>query len=152
MDDPARAGAALELAEGESRDSGPCECCGRPGTLAWGFVNDAAAGPVCVYYVHWTHGRPDHAAHFDLIVGPWGEGTRATDRIGVSLTYRRDAGAFTVIDAAARSFAQGQQLFARALRREDVVATPISATGYRMVDAIWLGDSRIGEVRAPCTR
>ena len=60
-----------------------------------------------------------------------------------------DGGAFTVIDAAARSFAQGQHVFARALGRDEVIATPLAATVYRLVDAIWLGDTRIDEVRAP---
>lgn len=149
VDDPAPASAVLTVAEGQSGEGGPCPCCDNPGALAWGYVNDETAGPVCVHYVHWTRGRPDHAAYFDLIVGPWGEGTRATDRAGVSLVYRRDADAFSVIDAASRSFAQGQHVFARALGRDAVVATPLAATVYRLVDAIWLGDSRIGEVRAP---
>ena len=148
MHEPAGANVAFSVAEGESRECGPCPCCGSPGTLAWGFVDDGTLGPVCVYYVHWIRGRPDHATHFDLIVGPWGEGTRAADRVGVSLVYRRDAGAFTVIDAATRSFVDGQRVFARALGRDEVVGAPIASTVYRLVDAIWLGDTRIGEVRA----
>ncbi|HUO80024.1 MAG TPA: hypothetical protein VMU00_07760 [Steroidobacteraceae bacterium] len=147
MDDPSRAG-ALEVAEGERLPGSPCACCAGPGELVWGFVNDAGSGPVCVYYVHWTLGRADHGAHFDLIVGPWGAGTGPADRIGVSLVYRRDVGAFTVIDAAERPFAEAQRLFSRALGREEVVTTPIAASVYRLVDAIWLGDSRIGELRA----
>jgi hypothetical protein len=104
--------------------------------------------PVCVDCGHWTSGRPDHGAHVDLVVGPWGEGTGVIDRVGVSLVYRHDAAAFTVIDAAARSFAQGQQRFARALAREEMVATPLAATGYRLGDAISPGDARIGAVRS----
>jgi hypothetical protein len=144
MDDPAREGAALEVAEGERRDGGPCPCCGEPTELVWGFVNDETAGPLCVYYVQWTPGPASHDAHFDLIVGPWGEGTCAADRVGVSLVYRRDAASLAVVDAATRSFAQDQHVFGRALARDTLLGTPLAATVYQLLDAIWQGDKRLG--------
>jgi hypothetical protein len=148
MNDPARAAAALQVSEGERRDGGPCPCCGEPTELVWGYVNDETTGPLCVYYVQWTPGPAAHDAHFDLIVGPWGEGTRAADRYGVSLVYRREAASLTVVDAAARSFAQHQRLFGRALAREALLGTPLAATVYQLLDAIWQGDARLGALTA----
>ncbi len=152
MNDPARAGSALQVAEGRRQDGGPCPCCGEPTELVWGYVNDETAGPLCVYYVQWTPGPAAHDAHFDLIVGPWGEGTRAADRSGVSLVYRRDAASITIVDAAARSFSHDQQLFGRALTREALLGTPLAATVYQLLDVIWQGDTRLGALTAPPRR
>jgi hypothetical protein len=150
MEDPAREGTALTVAEGERRDGGPCPCCGEATELVWGFVNDETAGPLCVYYVQWTPGPAGHDAHFDLIVGPWGEGTGAADRVGVSLVYRRDTASLAGVDAATRSFARGQHVFGRALARDTLLGTPLAATVYQLLDAIWLGDTRLGALtRAP---
>jgi hypothetical protein len=138
---------AFHVAEAGDQESGPCECCGNMSRTAWGYVSDESYSPVAAYYVHWTLGRPDHGANFDLIVGAWGEGTTADDRVGVSLVYRLDQRSFMVIDAASRPFSKDQTLFSRSLRREEVVGTDFAARLYGMVNAVWLGDSRISDVR-----
>jgi hypothetical protein len=115
--------------------------------LVWGYVNDESCSPVAVYYVHWTPGRPDHGANFDLVVGAWGDEATGEDRVGASLLYRPDEGGFMVIDASTRPFSKEQTLFSRSLRREEVVGTDLAAELFAMVDAVWLGDSRIADVR-----
>ena len=150
MNDPAREGPALEVAEVKRHDGGPCPCCGEPTELVWGFVNDETAGPLCVYYVQWTPRAASHDAHFDLIVGPWGEGTCADDRVGVSLVYQRDAASLAIVDAATRPFAHDQQVFGRALARDTLLGTALAATVYQLLDAIWQRDTRLRALtRAP---
>ena len=137
----------LHVAEGGDKEHGPCDCCGNMSRLVWGYVNDESCLPVAVYYVHWTPGHPDHGANFDLVFGTWGDKATAEDRVGASLLYRQDGGGFMVIDASTRPFSKEQTLFSRSLRREEVVGTDLAQELYAMVDAVWLGDSRIAEIR-----
>jgi hypothetical protein len=114
------------------------------GYLHRGSATEAA------YFVQWTLGQVDrHGAHFDLIIGKWGEGTTASDRCAVSLELRRtDSGpAFMVIDSVQRPVGSSD-LVARALSRSEVIGTPLASAAFEMVDAIWLQDPRIAEVKA----
>jgi hypothetical protein len=131
-----------------SSDHGPCECCGNNSRTVWGDIN---AGPrtAAVYYVQWTLTRVlDHGANFDLVLGPWGPGTCPTDRRVVAVAYRLIDGGpqFMVIDAAGRPVAKSGKLASEALRRDQVVGTPLAPEVFAMLDAIWLGDSRIAEL------
>ena len=130
-----------------ARDFGPCQCCGRNSRTVWGLAwRDGHRH--ASYFVHWTLGQvAEYGAHFDLIMGRWGEKTTRADRYGVALQYRRTdrAPAFMVIDASQRPFAQNE-LVGRALRRDEVMGTGIATDAFALVDAIWLQDKRIGEV------
>jgi len=112
-----------------------------------GFVygaNDTAA----VYFVHWTLGGVDtHGAHFDLIIGKWGDGTTPSDRSAVALEFRRteQGPAFMLIDASQRP-AGRSDLAGRALSRDAVVGTPLAKLAFDLVDAVWVHDSRIREI------
>ena len=97
--------------------------------------------------MHWTESRPDHNANIDLIIGKWGDSASPEDRKGASLLFNRIAGGFMVIDAASRSFSSNQELFTKALSRQEIVGTPTAAEVFSMTDAIWLYDTRIDEVR-----
>ena len=123
-----------------------CECCGQKTQSISGWLNDDS-GTVAAYLVHWTETRPDHGANFDLVIGKWGEATAASDRQGASLKYNRSGDGFMVIDASSRPFAAASHLFSHALSRQEVVGTPFAAELFTFIDAIWLQDSRIGEVR-----
>jgi hypothetical protein len=114
----------------------------------WGYVKN---GPqtAAAYYVQWTLTRVhDHGANFDLVLGRWGHGTSPADRQVIAVAYRLINGApqFMVIDAAGRRVAMDGTLAAHALRRDQVVGTPLAEKAFAMFDAIWLADSRIKEL------
>ena len=129
-----------------SRDSGPCECCGNTSRTVWGYLHRGNRA-VAAYYVRWTLGRPDHGASVDLITGSWGPGSSASDRAVVAVAHRLmpEGGQFMVVDATGRPTA-GSALAATALRRADVVGTPLAGQVFEMLDAIWLQDARIREL------
>lgn len=56
---------------------------------------------------------------------------------------------FTVTDAEGRPAAKPGALADRALRRDQVIATPLATEVFAMLDAIWLNDKRIGELTRP---
>src|SRR5262245_58702006 len=94
----------LEAEPDGSADLGPCPCCGNMTRRVWGFIRTPKA-TLAAYFVQWTPGRvKDHGALFDLIVGRWGEGASAADRVAVTLDYRLldDGPGFMVIDATGR--------------------------------------------------
>ena len=135
-----------ELAVEQLDESGGvCDCCGNASRNVWGLVHSGER-TVAAYWLHWTVGHLDtDGANFDLIIGPWGDGTGPQDRFAASLLYREPADsppAFMVIDTSERQFA-GSDLFQSVLRREDIIGTPIAEQLFAFVDAIWLQDSRI---------
>ena len=125
--------------------SGVCDCCSRTSRTIWGAVS-AADQTRAVYYIQWTVGSADHNPNFDLILGAWGERADPSKRILVSLEYQ-PGGSFMVIDSGHRP-ANTPSLCGRALKRSDVVRTPLAKEVFELVDAIWLQDPRIAEVRA----
>jgi hypothetical protein len=86
-------------------------------------------------------------AHFDLILGQWGDGASATRRWAVSLAFRQTAEGpqFMVVDAAGRPTADSD-LVGSALRREEVLGTAIADQAFAVVDAVWLQDARLAEL------
>ena len=138
----------FKIAPGDDHDS-ICACCGQPSRTVSGFVyggDDAAAA----YFVQWTVGGVDsHGAHFDLIIGKWGEGATASDRSAVALEFRRTerGPSFMVIDASGRP-AGRSNLVGAALPRAAVVGTPLAKVAFDIVDAVWIQDSRIRVIAA----
>jgi hypothetical protein len=138
----------LSIEPAESSDFGPCSCCGNMSRCVWGYVY-SGDNARAAYLVHWTLGQvPKHGANIDLIIGPWGKGSKASSRSAVSLEYRiGDSGpSVMVIDAHGRDHANGK-LAKRALRREDVVGKPIAKEVFAICDAILLLDERVVEIR-----
>jgi hypothetical protein len=134
----------LHVEPTESRDFGPCECCGSKTRRVWGFVH-FPTGTAAAYFVQWAVGRvADHGALFDLILGQWGDGTSAADWVLVTLDYRlADTGpAFIVIDSGSRPAAESE-LVGRALARADVVGQPVAEQAFAVADAALAEDSRI---------
>jgi len=124
-----------------------CDCCGRPSKTIWGSLstNDKT---LAVYYIHWTVNAPEHSANIDVLVGEWGEGKTAQNRVLVSLLFQPSpgGGAFMVVDGPGRP-ADSRDLCERALRRAEVVGTPLAQEVFALVDAIWLTEPRIAEVQ-----
>ena len=130
-----------------SSDIDSCDCCGNASRTVWGFIRRRQE-PVAAYFVRWAIGRPEHGANFDLILGEWGDGTSAQDRVAISLLFRQtdDVTGFMIGDAAGTA-AGTSDLAGSALTRDQVVGTPLAQLSFDIVDAIWLQDLRIDEVR-----
>ncbi|HEY0765410.1 MAG TPA: hypothetical protein VGD61_23735 [Pyrinomonadaceae bacterium] len=129
-------------------DYGPCECCGDSSRLAAGMVrlNDE---PYALYQVHWTANQIfKHGADFYLILGEFGEGTTAADKFAIALHFFIDSDrfGFMVVDAD-KTQISSHPLVGRALPRADVINTPLAEEVFELVDAIWLDDENIAEVR-----
>jgi hypothetical protein len=126
-----------------SNDYGPCKCCGNMSRTVWGYIQRDEE-MIAVYYVHWTLGRVDHGVRVELIIGKWDDDASADDRSTVELACRVQKGEpqFMIRDAGPKQ----DELAAHALRRDQVVGTPMAAEIFKMVDAIWLNEERIGEL------
>jgi hypothetical protein len=125
--------------------AGLCACCGKVTRAIWGIVHVKSAETVASYFVNWTVGADlaDHPANMDLIIGAWGEGTGAPDRVAVSLLYSvpETGPAVTVIDAGARNIARNP-LVGAALGRDEVVGTSVATLAFGLFDAVVLQDAR----------
>ena len=131
--------------EQQDESAGVCACCGNTSHTIWGLVHNGDK-TVAAYWLHWTVGHLDtEGANLDLIIGSWGDGTGPYDRFAASLVYLEPINqppALMVIDANEREIA-GSDLVRSALRREEVIGTPVADQVFSFVDAIWLQDSRI---------
>lgn len=132
----------------DGKESGRCTCCGGAILRVWGYLLDGETMHAA-FFVEWTKGQvARHGAFFDLIVGRWGDGTTAEDRVAVSLEMRvMDEGPqFMVVDAGEREVGKSD-LVSAAFGRDKVIGSPLAEVVFGMVDAIWEGDGRIAEVR-----
>ncbi len=73
----------------------------------------------------------------------------SSDRVLVSLEYRpgEDGGSLIVINGEGHN-ADGRSICGRALQREEIVETPLSTKVFALIDALWLTEPRIAEVRS----
>jgi hypothetical protein len=131
-----------------NESTGVCDCCGNRSKTIWGDLANSA-GTKAVYFVHWTLDQPEHMPNFDLVIGPWGEGSSPADRVLVSLIYRPhpDGGSFMVASGKGRR-ADNRSLCGHALERAEVVGTPLANEVFSLVDSLWLTEPRIEEIRA----
>ena len=137
---------AFTIVPGESHDS-VCDCCGQQSRTVSGFVYRGDDVGVA-YFDQWTVGGVDsHGAHFDIILGKWGEGATGSDRVAVALEFRHmeQGRSFRVIDASGRP-AGRSSLVGSALARAAIIGTPLARVAFDIVDAVWILDSRIREV------
>ncbi|HVY57759.1 MAG TPA: hypothetical protein VHA77_07930 [Xanthobacteraceae bacterium] len=86
------------------------------------------------------------AAAFDLILGKWGDSATRQDRDLVALAFRAGDG-FMVVDAQQR-LTPFRDIAETALKRSDVIGTPLAPQVFALVDAIWMGDPRLDDVRS----
>lgn len=128
--------------------TGHCDCCGKQSKTVWGDLADSS-GTRAVYFVQWTVNEPEHTPNIDIVLGPWGDGTAPSDRVLVSLLYqpRPGGGSFMVASGKGRR-ADDRSLCGRALERADVIGTPLANETFSLVDALWLTEPRIEEIRA----
>jgi len=127
--------------------SATCDCCGKLSKTICGEVS-VADKTLAIYYVQWTVGSAEHFPNIDLIIGPWGAGAEPGERVLIALVYDcgADGGGFMIIDSENRP-ANSPELCGRALKREEVIGTPFAQEAFQLVDAIWLQDPRVDEVK-----
>ncbi|HEV2549370.1 MAG TPA: hypothetical protein VGU20_18675 [Stellaceae bacterium] len=103
---------------------------------------------MAAYFVGWAEQRPDHGASFDLILGKWGASATKQDRYAVALDYRIVEGSpqFMVVDAQGRLTSDGD-LADSALKRSEIIGTPLAPQVFALIDAIYMGDPRLHEIR-----
>jgi len=105
--------------------------------------------PYAAYQVHWTRNQVlKHGAEFYIVLGQFGDGTTSADKFAVALHFfvEEDRHGFMVVDADQTSIAS-HPLVGRALPRSSVVDTPLAEEVFELVDAIWLEDEHIADVR-----
>ena len=132
----------VELA-GES--GGHCDCCGNETRTIWGYVYRCDFA-VAAYFVHWTRGKPEHFPNIDLLIGTWGDDS-VSDRKLVAWLFNPSAASFMVIDSSARPTARSS-LCREPLSRNQVMSdVQLKDLATQVLDALWLGDPRVQEVR-----
>lgn len=125
---------------------GHCDCCGLESQTVWG--NICADGViVACYFIHWTRGQSVHYPSLDFLIGSWGENAQ-NDRVLVSWVYSASHNQFMIVDSASRPAARSD-LCSQALTRDQVLSNPqLVEDAKAVLDAVWLGDKRIEEVKA----
>jgi len=125
-----------------------CDCCGNVTNAVWGYVYDGDI-PIAAYFVHWTSNKEDHHPNFDFLVGTWGNDS-VNDKQLISFIYnatQAGGGSFMAIDSTDRP-AAGSELCSVALKRDEVINDgQLMGLASEIIDAIWLGDPRIQEIR-----
>ncbi|MCP5299406.1 MAG: hypothetical protein H6954_06835 [Chromatiaceae bacterium] len=125
-----------------------CECCGNVTNAVWGYVYEGD-DPIAAYFVHWTSSKADHYANFDFLVGTWGTDS-VNDKELISFIYKATetgGGSFMAIDSTDRPAAHSD-LCSVALKRDEVVNNGrLMGLASEIIDAVWLGDPRIQEIR-----
>ncbi|MDP2605701.1 MAG: hypothetical protein Q8S00_24420 [Deltaproteobacteria bacterium] len=125
-----------------------CECCGKISRIICGEVS-VGDKTLTIYYVQWIVDATEHQPNIDLVLGPWGADADPGERVLISLAYdaRPGGGGFTLIDSETRP-ANSRALCGRALKREEVIGTLFAQEAFQLVDAIWLHDPRILELKS----
>jgi len=137
---------SLEI-EPTGESTGHCDCCDSTTTRVWGFVY-RDGGAVGTYFVGWAERRPDHGASIELILGEWGDTATRQQRYVVALDCRivEASPQFMVVDAEGR-LPSADDLAGSALKRSEVVDTPLAPQVFALVDAIYMRDPRLEKIR-----
>lgn len=122
-----------------------CDCCGTVTRRFSGIVH-ADDATLAAYSVVWTAAHQDRLAYVDLVLGQWGEPASNADRFAVLLECNLGDGNLPVrvIDAVPD---RTKALASRHLRREEVIGQPLAQEVFAIIDAIWLQDPHIEELR-----
>lgn len=132
--------------EPTGQSGGHCDCCGSESRAVWGNINSDGNTIAC-YFVHWTRGQSEHYSNFDFLIGSWGDDAK-NDRVLVSWLYSVSRNQFMIVDSGARPAAKSE-LCSKPLTREQVLSKPdLLQQAKDALDAVWLGDERIEEVKA----
>ncbi|MGQ0799884.1 MAG: hypothetical protein ACT4NL_07200 [Pseudomarimonas sp.] len=137
----------LSVVQDRTFDPTPCECCGQTTRGVSGWIEDSDK-TLAAYLIHWTQSAKGHDPNFDLIFGKWGDNATPSDRYVASFAYRHSTNSFMVIDSRARPAGQSKHIASFPLTRDEVVGTPLAPYLFGLLDAIWLQDPRIADIRS----
>ena len=125
-----------------------CDCCGNKTKTVWGYVYEGD-NAIAAYFVQWTQNNKEHFPNFDFLIGTWGDES-IQDKKLISWVYNathEGEGSYMVIDAVNRPAAQSD-LCSKALKREEAVTNcHLMKISKEILDAVWLNDSRIEEIK-----
>ncbi|MFC0240138.1 hypothetical protein [Rhodopseudomonas telluris] len=139
----------LHVAPGSERTTGRCACCGRVSRIVMGMISTAEAD-LASYLVHWTVGHIDTlGAEIDLIIGRWGDGASAADRVAVRLHHFIGPNGPAVMVQDPPPNRATSELAAQALLRDEVIGTPRAAEVFALYDALAVQDVRLAELFPP---
>jgi hypothetical protein len=124
-----------------------CECCGDETRTVWGYVHSGDQ-TLAAYFVQWTQGKSEHAANFDFLIGTWGDPEVKDKRLASWVFNPKQAGgSFMAVDGSSRPAARSD-LCSLVLTREQIIGdAELKSLRTSLIDAVWLGDSRIKEIR-----
>lgn len=139
----------LYVEPGSERTTGRCDCCGRLSRIVSGMIGTADAD-LASYLVHWTVGHIDAlGAEIDLIIGKWGDGASAADRVAVRLHHFIGPTGPAVMVKDPPPNRATTALAAHALARDEVIGTPRADEIFALYDALAVQDGRLAELFPP---
>jgi len=131
--------------EEDGRSTGTCECCGNQTISVSGFISDQNQS-LAAYFVAYTNGQPEHGAEFTFVVGNWSEGAMAHDRFVIVLHHFPERG-FMIDSDIAEKKANLRELASNFLSRDDIFGSEFAEPLFKMVDAAYMKDTRLDEIR-----
>ena len=133
------------LVEEEGRSTGVCDCCQNETISLSGFVSTETES-LAAYFIAYTNGQPEHGAEFTFVVGKWGEDAMAKDRFVIVMHHFPEKGFMLDSDFAEKK-ANMRELASNFLNREDIIGSKFADTLFSIVDAVYMKDSRLDEMR-----
>jgi len=132
--------------EPDGESGGTCECCGKETRTIWGYLS-ADQQTIAAYFVQWTRHNPEHYPNIDFLIGTWGDGA-PDDRKLVAWQFNPALNSFRLIDSASRPAAQSTLCNASLTRDQILADSEFKELTTLLLDAVWLDDPRLSEVRA----
>jgi len=124
---------------------GRCGCCGNETRTVWGYVHSGDQA-IASYFLQWTRHKPQHLPNLDFLIRA--ENETSADWQLASWVFNPAGGGFMAVDSAARPAAKSP-LCTRALTRNEVITNGhLMELTTELIDAVWLGDPRVQEVKA----
>jgi len=133
------------LVEEDGRSTGLCDCCQNETISLSGFVSTESES-LAAYFIAYTNGQPDHGAEFTFVVGKWGEEAMAKDRFVIVMHHFPEKG-FMIDRNIEEKKANMRELASNFLNREDIIGSRFADTLFSIVDAVYMKDSRLDEMR-----
>lgn len=133
------------LIEEDGRSTGRCECCQNETISLSGFVSTETES-LAAYFIAYTNGQPKHGAEFTFVVGKWGDAAMAKDRFVIVMHHFPEQG-FMIDSDIVEKKSNMQELASNFLNRDDIIGSKFADTLFSMVDAVYMKDSRLDEIR-----
>jgi len=142
----AHIGALIIAVDPDGESGGTCDYCGKETRTIWGYLR-ADQQTIAAYVVQWTRNHPEHYPNIDLLIGTSGDDALEDKKLA-AWQFNPAVNSFRLIDSASRPAAKSK-LCNESLTREQVLAdSAFKELTTSFLDAVWLDDPRLPEVRA----